>query len=843
MQTESKAPNHLLPRFRQDLSINKKPWGEQGKTFEITDPVSGEQYELDAQTFFLFQSFDGFTSADQIVSKFNNFFDNSITTEELSQFFEQALEIGLLDNVDPSTIAAFRSGFSNGRSRPARGYDASNTDGDDDPWDEDSDKTNRYRWTLFDPSKTFALVNRTVKPFRLLFLFLVYELFLGVPVALITFFDNQHLMSQDLAQLGESRSYFGRLIFSLFLINLLRCVIQGTLIAYYGGTAKTFGIRLRFSIIPRFFVDKSAIKNFDRNAKLWTYGSNLLFRLILIVLGVLIWYLFRGTGTQLAVNAIIITHSALISLILVSLPLRASDGYRWLMTFLRLPLTLMKLAILTFTSKVTRRPFPTSISEREQRRLFVYALALIGFWTYAFFRISSHIAAGLITSFPMIFGEATEVVITTLVVLLILRWGFYKFAKVRVGGNTDRLANADFDPSHKSVPAESLKPHNIWLKRGIRLLVLAAFVGVLVLPYPYRPGGEISLLPPEQQAIQAPVSGKVIEVLHKGGDGQLLPAMTPIATMVSSDLENLILTLQEQVTEQKAELQKQRALLDKLLAGPRNEEVEQAQARVEEAAEEVKLAERQLETAKVTWIYSDKELKRIRQLPGGLISELEIARAEKQAEVDRLRIKEHESNLAAKKKSVEEAKAQLALLLSGTTKEDIEVARQEVARAEAELRRLGKELAYAQSQVLSSRLTIPFDGYLVDSYLNQKIGSYLTRGETYAIAQTHHNPMVQMVLPEYDVAEIQVGSVAKIKLMAYPSQPLQGEVVSIEPAGSEEVFGQTFKVVIELAEIPNPVKPGMSGYGKIEAGTKPLFVLLTRPLVRFVQIEMWSWIP
>jgi hypothetical protein len=35
----------------------------------------------------------------------------------------------------------------------------------------------------------------------------------------------------------------------------------------------------------------------------------------------------------------------------------------------------------------------------------------------------------------------------------------------------------------------------------------------------------------------------------------------------------------------------------------------------------------------------------------------------------------------------------------------------------------------------------------------------------------------------------------------------------------------------------------MSGYGKIDAGKKPVIILLTRPLIRFVQIELWSWLP
>ena len=138
---------------------------------------------------------------------------------------------------------------------------------------------------------------------------------------------------------------------------------------------------------------------------------------------------------------------------------------------------------------------------------------------------------------------------------------------------------------------------------------------------------------------------------------------------------------------------------------------------------------------------------------------------------------------------------------------------------------------------------MPFEGYLVDAYLNQKTGSYLTQGQTFATVQARSRQLAEMLLPEYDVAEIAVGSEAEIKLMAYPTRPFWGEVVSIEPAGSDAAFGQTFNVVVALTDTKDAaLKPGMTGYGKIEAGHKPLYELLMRPLVRFFMIEMWSWI-
>ena len=798
------------------------------------DPASGEHYEFDEPTYRLLKAFDGVTDIPQVVADFNARFDARLSVDELSQFVEQTLATGLLE----------RPADRDERPHPHRGRADPNAESADTEGNTTDEKAGGdYRWTLFDPSSLFERLARILGPLRPLFLLMVFGLLPGLVLAGYTFFNNQHLVSQDLAHLGQHRSYFGRLIFTLILFNLLRCLIQGTLIAHYGGSARAFGIRLRFGIIPRFFVDKIAVRSFARPAQLWTWGSNPLFRLMLVVAGTLTWYWFRGTGTSLAINAIIITQAALISFVIVSLPLRNSDGYKWLMTFFRLPLNTIKLALLILKSQVTRQTLPTSITPEKQRRLLLYALLLMTFWSYALYRITGHIAGGLISSLPMIFGEATQAIITTVVGLLMLRWVLLRIGKFHRGNSGGQSAQPHLGENAGLSVGEDHAPSSFVARYGLRLLGLAGLLLLLSLPFPYRPGGTISLLPASQQAIQAPISGKVVDVAYQGGDGTLIQPGDRIATMVSDALENESLTLREQISEQEAVLSKRQAELKMILNGARSEEIDAARAHKERAIEEVKIAEQELETARVTSKHSDVVLERLLKLSKGLIAEVDIARSQKTADVDRLHVPEAETNVSAMKKSLDESKAQLALLLNGSTAEEVEVARQEVSEAQAALRRLKQELEYAQAQLRGSQLRMPFEGYLVDAYLNQKTGSYLTQGQTFATVQARSRQLAEMLLPEYDVAEIAVGSEAEIKLMAYPTRPFRGEVVSIEPAGSDAAFGQTFNVVVALTDTTDAaLKPGMTGYGKIEAGRKPLYELLTRPLVRFFMIEMWSWI-
>ena len=140
-------------------------------------------------------------------------------------------------------------------------------------------------------------------------------------------------------------------------------------------------------------------------------------------------------------------------------------------------------------------------------------------------------------------------------------------------------------------------------------------------------------------------------------------------------------------------------------------------------------------------------------------------------------------------------------------------------------------------------IVMPIDGYLVTPYLKQQIGSYLEAGGTFATVQNDRGAIAELQLPEYDSGELAIDAAATVKLLAFPNEPIEGQVMAIEPTTSEEILGPVLKILIRLDNSDQTLKAGMTGYAKISAGAKPLIVLLTRPIVRFIQIELWSWLP
>jgi multidrug resistance efflux pump len=559
----------------------------------------------------------------------------------------------------------------------------------------------------------------------------------------------------------------------------------------------------------------------------------------------------------------------------------------FLVSYFRLPPGFISRAYLVLEMVIKRRPLPKSLSLKEKLVLLVYGPAALVFWVSMMILFARGTAAGLVETFPGIFGRATAALFTGALLIVTLRRPIrFLFKKIGNKSTVDLPSTEE-----RAVPRSQINSPNkngkSWIKKTGKLLLLVGLGILLFLPYRYRSGGQIQLLPPTQQQIQAQVEGKITKVFFNGGDGQEIKAGTLVAVMEATDIENKVLTQQEQIKNQQAVIAKNEAKLNKLLAPVRDEDVEVTRQQVEVAKQDVKVAGQQVEVAKqevevvkkkvTTAIskaeFSDREAARFQELyKDGVVSQQAYEDKQKQAETDRLNVEEARQNVAAKQKEVETSRNELAakeqtvsqrqasldLILSGSDPYDIEVARKELEAAQAVLKRQQQQLKYSQEELQSTQLLMPINGYLVTSYLDQKIGSYLKKGETFAVVEEERNIRGEVRIAEYNVEEVAVGAVAEVKLLAYPNKPFIGKVVSIEPVASTETASSTplkekestpqitdrfVRVIVDIPNTDKILKSSMTGYAKIEGSRQPLVVAFTRPIVRFIQVEVWSWLP
>lgn len=895
---------NLLKRFRQDLVI-RKTWKAktESQLYLIEDPTTKTTFEFGEEEFFLCQSLDGQLTIEEILARFKVRFASSIKLEDFARFYQQIDRFELLEFVNE------RANY-NGKINSLAA-----TDEEDEDYDYEDDLFGEFEegkdWGfVIKTEQLFKFTASIVKLTGISIQQFVFGMLPLVAIASYLWFKYWLVIIEDREFIKSTIHFIGSFVVFFIAENLCGKFMKGVVAATDGATVTDFAIHLRWYFIPRFHIRIAKLRKLSRTQQMWIQGTPLVNRMIIFVVGTFTWYFNLGSGTTLSGWGVVFAGLGLLTFLHDAFPLRyRSAGNKILCLYFYKPAS--------YTRQLIKRSFKfvksfwsksdsqnEAILSQQEIWLMLFCIVILCIESYIATEVVQRFAEGLSKTFPEIFGKGTYNVF--LIILGIL--AFKYMTKRLFGGPKIPLEVSDLNALESNLARNSsfVDLFIYWFEKIFKskYILLFALALLLCLPIDYTPGGEIQLLAPKQEEIQAPVSGKIERVFFNGGDGKLIKAGTIVAKMVAADLQNQILTIQEQIKQQQANLQEQEIDRDKLIAGPRKEELEVAKvqidvaqqkiiesldrvkvvrAEVEESKDrvamsqkQVEIAKNQLESALISARYSTSELSRLEKFAKNDIFSLErLEEVRKKVETDQIYVKQGQQYLAVQTKNLQqmqhnfeaqqknlaevrqdvaiaqknwqEAKAQYKLVSIGSPSQDIEASRQEVEAATAGLKNLEQQLKYYQEQNKSTDLIMPFDGYLIDDYLQEKVGTYLYRGESFATVEDSRNLFAELKLPEYDESELKVGEKAHLKLLVYPNDPIPGKVVSIEPAANTPDSGEGsdrfLRVKIEPQNSHEILKAGMSGYGKIEIGKEPAITILTRPFVRFIQVQLWSWLP
>lgn len=361
-----------------------------------------------------------------------------------------------------------------------------------------------------------------------------------------------------------------------------------------------------------------------------------------------------------------------------------------------------------------------------------------------------------------------------------------------------------------------------WIRWPIRLVVLGGIVALGFVPYSHEILGECRLIPEAQQGIRSQITDEIVEIHVATGDW--VQAGQVIATLSGREILGAI-------KSKEAQLERARATLDLLEAGERAEDIEVA-------ALEVKRLEVDLE-------YYGKQ----------------VERAERLRDVDTL----SEVNRETVRREFDTTREQLAIarqrLLraqNGSRPEEIEEARREVERIEADL-----EYFYGQRSLLE--ISSPIEGRIATAYLREREGQVAERGELIATVVDPTRMKVEIAADEAAAALVEPGMAVKVRLKGLEGRLLAGRVEQVdyvaardrdfeaEPVRTDrevllEQSGERarefhLRVLATLEDAPDGLAPWMTGFGRIVIREETFGQALARPLIRFFRTEVWSWLP
>jgi putative peptide zinc metalloprotease protein len=820
---EQQSKRVALPAYlrRRLLAFNVGMGAEQ--SFIIKDPATDRIFPFEPWQFFILEILPGCENFPKLESIFEDRFGRTITKSEVEELFSTVAGNGLFGieaashpMLSPYAEKKMAGLAANTQEKPAQGaVPASGNSGapettrsrqevsagsEADAEDIDPlpagvrdviglDETKRrMTWKLFDPRPLLKILQPLLSPFR----HAVYLLPLLLISALFTAIRHEELIRLDMTRLLGETTFFEHALFSMFTVNLL-VTLATAMVAYtYRATVSAVCVVLMMGFLPRFMARVGHTRQLSRHEKLWLHATPILLRAGLFSAGILIWFSSRAMESLLAQFGLALAVICTVSLLFTANPLVKSSGYFLLAAFLDEP-NLFGKSYKAFFNRLRGNVY----SKSDSGVLAAFALA-----SFIYIFLVVVVVLSVMYSWLHVKLGGASIILIVLLGIYLFRRLIVKFQKIEQAYDRtvqfERWRKRTLSEEEKAGVEVKEKPNNLssYVKRALPFTLLI----ILFLPYSYEPGGSFIIFSGTRQELTTDIAGTIAEVYFDGGEE--LKKGTVIARLSSDDY-------QSQVEVYSARMQEQQSVIDELKAQPR--------------PEEVKLAESALQVALTQEAFSQGKAERSKKLyQDGAISFEEMDRAEREDKVDISQVEEKRSNLA--------------LIKSGAPPDAI-------AAAEGKWKSFKEERDAYQDKINRSIIRMPFDGVLVAMQLKQKVGGFLEKGTQFAIVEQTDKAVAEIEVPESDIGYVTNSAQVVVRPTAYYNKDFTGTVTKIDKDVTSLEYGKVVKVSTVLDNKDGKLKAGMTGYAKIDGGTLPVWEVFSLTILRFIQVEIWSWIP
>jgi len=831
-QSKKVALPAYLPRRLEAFRVAR----DVGHIYLIRDKLLGKTHDFEPWQFFVLEVLPGCEDFAKLAGVFEDRFGQKLTTEQLAALFATLADNRLLDEEaarHPMLAPYLKKGYTadeQGKpqvksfqglspgavaapvpSAPGAGPaphatppappaaaaaaadqtapDATLPAGVQDAYGIDS-RTVRRMWALFDPTPVLKRVLPLVSWLKLV----LYPLPLMLLVALYILGRYPALVIEDIRRLHGVTTLAEHIVFSLLTINLTTTLVVAAVAFTFRASVKAIGISIFLGFLPRFVARITHVEQLTRREKLWLHATPLITRAVLFSVGMFVWYIQRDVGGLLPKAGLgLALLSALDVLFASGNPLVKGSCYQLLTTFTNEP-HLRGKAFKAVVGRLRGDRF----KEADNNLLVGYGLATL---LYAYVLIALAVSIVAVFLGEMRLGGAA-VVIALVLGLYLVRGTFKRFKLIgeayERSERFERWRRRALPQESGEVATEPSAESKFW--SWARIAALLVFIVILFLPYPYEPGGHFKIFPSQQEPLTTDVPG-LVEVVHFDG-GDKLKKGTVIAKLTVPDVSAALATADARVIEQAA-------VVADLKARPK--------------PEEVALAERELDVAKKQLDYSREKVPRYEKLF-----------AEKSIAFDELDAARRARDVDGTQ--VEQKQAALALVKTGVTKEQIQA-------AEAKLVALKEERSGLKQKVERTTLKMPFDGSILTLHLKQKTGAFLDRGQPFAIIENTEYVTAEIEVPEADVAQVRVGAQIRARPNPYSDQEFVGQVALIDRNVTVQPFGNVIKVIATIKNRDDLLRTGMGGYAKVEGQTLPVWKAFSLAVLRFFNVQVWSWIP
>lgn len=161
----------------------------------------------------------------------------------------------------------------------------------------------------------------------------------------------------------------------------------------------------------------------------------------------------------------------------------------------------------------------------------------------------------------------------------------------------------------------------------------------------------------------------------------------------------------------------------------------------------------------------------------------------------------------------------------------------------AQVQQAEAQLALVTDRLSRVKITAPFDGVIISGDLSQLIGSPVEPGKKlFEIAPLHAYRVILQV-DEREMRHVKEGQSGKLMISGVVGEPIPLSVSKITPVATAQDGRNFFRVEARLAQVPAHLRPGMEGIGKVSAGERRLWWVLTHTFTDWLRLSLWTWLP
>ncbi|MEP5566518.1 MAG: HlyD family efflux transporter periplasmic adaptor subunit [Halioglobus sp.] len=160
---------------------------------------------------------------------------------------------------------------------------------------------------------------------------------------------------------------------------------------------------------------------------------------------------------------------------------------------------------------------------------------------------------------------------------------------------------------------------------------------------------------------------------------------------------------------------------------------------------------------------------------------------------------------------------------------------------EAQLEQANAQLALAGEQLARMKATSPFDGVVISGDLSQSLGAPVARGEVLFEIAPLDSYRVILLVDERDINSVEVGQTGTVVLRSGSESGMSLTVTRVTPLAEAWDGRNVFRVEGQLEEVPDYLRPGMEGVGKIDAGERRLIWVWTHRFTHWLRLTLWEW--